>query len=96
MVLRMTLRMGRTSWPGAGADGCAPDRRAAPAHDARHGGRLIDILSDGPAARKSEAAKEAGRQRGVVDGLVDEGTLTTQPMPRALAPPRARSVVFRA
>ncbi len=27
----------------------------------------------------------------MIDGLVDEGTLTIEPMPRALAPPAARS-----
>ena len=49
--------------------------------------RLIDILSDGLLHGKSDAAKEAGVSAGVIDGLVDEGTLTSEPMPRALAPP---------
>jgi primosomal protein N' (replication factor Y) len=36
---------------------------------------------------KSEAAREAGVSAGVIDGLVDEGTLTTETMPPPLAPP---------
>src|ERR1700716_2224355 len=86
MVLRMTLRMGEHLGPervrlGVRLTG-EPPRRMTPARR-----RLIDILSDGLLHGKSEAAKEAGVSAGVVDGLVDEGTLTTQPMPRALAPP---------
>src|SRR5580692_10350174 len=49
--------------------------------------RLIEILSDGLLHGKSEAAREAGVSAGVIDGLVDEGTLTSEPMPSALAPP---------
>ena len=49
--------------------------------------RLIELLSDGLLHGKSDAAKEAGVSVGVVDGLVDEGTLATEAMPRALAPP---------
>ena len=62
----------------------AADRRAAgrmtPARR-----RLIEILADGLLHGKSEAAREAGGQLGVIDGLVDEGTLTVETMP----PPRA-------
>ncbi len=36
---------------------------------------------------KSEAAREAGVSGGVVDGLVDEGTLAVEAMPPPLAPP---------
>ena len=61
--------------------GAAP-KRLTPARR-----RLIDILSDGLLHGKSEAAREAGVSAGVIDGLVDEGTLTVEPMPRALAPP---------
>ena len=49
--------------------------------------RLIAVLSDGLLHGKSEAAKEAGVSAGVIDGLVDEGTLTAEAMPRAQAPP---------
>ena len=59
-----------------------PPKRLTPARR-----RLIEVLSDGLLHGKSEAAKEAGVSAGVIDGLVDEGTLTTEPMPRALPPP---------
>ena len=36
---------------------------------------------------RSEAAKEAGVSAGVIDGLVDEGTLTVEPMPPPPPPP---------
>src|SRR5271154_3067968 len=86
MVLRMTLRMGENLGPerlrmGVRLTGEAP-KRLTPARR-----RLIEILSDGLLHGKSDAAKEAGVSAGVIDGLVDEGTLTVEPMPRALAPP---------
>src|ERR1700748_629315 len=86
MVLRMTLRMGEHLGPervrlGVRLVGAVP-KRLTPARR-----RLIDVLSDGLLHGKSEAAKEAGVSVSVIDGLVDEGTLTTEAMPRALAPP---------
>lgn len=86
MVLRMTLRMGEHLGPervrmGVRLVGAPPQRMTS----ARY--RLIEILSDGLLHAKSEAAKEAGVSPGVIDGLVDEGTLVTEPMPRDLAPP---------
>src|ERR1700761_4799562 len=86
MVLRMTLRMGKHLGPervrmGVRLVGQVP-QRMTPARR-----RLIEILSDGLLHGKSDAAKEAGVSVGVVDGLVDEGTLASEPMPRALAPP---------
>jgi primosomal protein N' (replication factor Y) len=86
MVLRMSLRMGEDLGPervrmGVRLNG-APPKRLTPARR-----RLIEVLSDGLLHGKSEAAKEAGVSVGVVDGLVDEGTLTTEAMPRALPPP---------
>ncbi len=86
MVLRMCLRMGENLGParvrmGVRLIGAAP-QRMTPARR-----RLIGVLSDGLLHAKSEAAKEAGVSAGVVDGLVDEGTLTTEPMPPAPAPP---------
>src|SRR3979490_1101231 len=59
-----------------------PPQRMTPARR-----RLIEALSDGLLHGKSEVAKEAGVSAGVVDGLVDEGTLATEAMPRAVAPP---------
>jgi primosomal protein N' (replication factor Y) (superfamily II helicase) len=86
MVLRMCLRMGEDLGPervrmGVRLAGAAP-KRLTPARR-----RLIEVLSDGLLHGKSEAAKEAGVSVGVVDGLVDEGTLVTEAMPRALPPP---------
>src|SRR5438477_5390919 len=85
MVLRMTLRMGEHLGPervrlGVRLIGDVPKRMTP----ARH--RLLKILSDGLLHGKSDAAKEAGISAGVIDGLVDEGTLTVEPMPRPLAP----------
>src|SRR5664279_1572651 len=86
MVLRMTLRMGEHLGPervrvGVRLVGEVPGRMTP----ARR--RLIAVLSDRLLHGKSDAAKEAGVSAGVVDGLVDEGTLVTEAMPRALAPP---------
>jgi primosomal protein N' (replication factor Y) len=78
MVLRMTLRMGEHLGPervrmGVRLVGEVP-RRMTPARR-----RLIEILSDGLLHGKSDASKEAGVSTGVIDGLVDEGTLATEP-----------------
>src|ERR1700681_942071 len=86
MVLRMTLRMREHLGPervrmGVRLIGAVP-QRMTPARR-----RLIALLSDGLLHGKSDAAREAGVSVGVVDGLVDEGTLVTEAMPRALAPP---------
>src|ERR1700692_4690878 len=86
MVLRMTLRMGEHLGPervrlGVRLVGEVP-KRMTPARR-----RLIEILSDRLLHGKSEAAKEAGVSLGVIDGLVDEGTLTVEAMPPPLAPP---------
>src|SRR6267378_3272301 len=86
MVLRMCLRMGEHLGPERVRMGVrligAPPARMTPARR-----RLIELLSDGLLHGKSEAAKEAGVSTGVIDGLVDEGTLTTEAMPPAPAPP---------
>src|ERR1700744_951474 len=86
MVLRMTLRMGENLGPERLRVGVRlagePPLRMTPARR-----RLIECLSDALLHGKSDAAREAGVSTGVVDGLIDEGTLTTEAMPRALAPP---------
>src|ERR1700689_3129179 len=86
MVLRMPLGRGEHLGPERMRMGVRligePPRRMTPARR-----RLIEILSDGLLHGKSEAAREAGVSAGVIDGLVDEGTLTSEPMPRALPPP---------
>jgi primosomal protein N' (replication factor Y) (superfamily II helicase) len=86
MVLRMALRMGEHLGPervrlGVRLIGEVP-KRMTPARR-----RLIEMLSDGLLHGKSEVAKQAGVSAGVIDGLVDEGTLAVEPMARALAPP---------
>src|SRR3984893_9963002 len=80
MVLRMCLRMGEHLGPerlrmGVRLIGEVP-KRMTPARR-----RLIEVLSDGLLHGKSDAAKEAGVSTGVIDGLVDEGTLAAEPMP---------------
>src|ERR1700756_3106599 len=86
MVLRMSLRMGEHLGPERVRMGVRltgePPRRLTPARR-----RVIELLSDGLLHGKAESAKEAGVSAGVVDGLVDEGTLTVEAMPRPLAPP---------
>ncbi|TAI65035.1 primosomal protein N' [Bradyrhizobium sp. Leo170] len=86
MVLRMTLRMGENLGPERMRLGVRlvgePPRRMTPARR-----RVIDVLADRLLHGKSEAAREAGVSSGVIDGLVDEGTLTVEPMPPPPAPP---------
>ncbi len=86
MVLRMTLRMGEHLGPERLRVGVRligePPKRLTPARR-----RLIEVLSDRLLHGKSDAAKEAGVSAGVIDGLVDEGTLVVEAMPRPLAPP---------
>src|SRR5579871_5425356 len=86
MVLRMSLRMGDDLGPERVRMGVRlagpPPQRMTPARR-----RLIQLLSDGLLHGKSDAAREAGVSAGVVDGLVDEGTLAVEAMPRPSAPP---------
>ncbi|MGY4474984.1 primosomal protein N' [Bradyrhizobium sp. USDA 3364] len=86
MVLRMTLRMGENLGPERTRLGVRlvgePPRRLTPARR-----RLIEVLSDRLLHGKSDAAREAGVSSGVIDGLVDEGTLTVEAMPPPAAPP---------
>ena len=86
MVLRMTLRMGEHLGAERVRMGVRlvgdPPQRMTPARR-----RLIEALSDGLLHAKSEVAKEAGVSAGVIDGLVDEGTLAADPMPREIAAP---------
>ena len=86
MVLRMALRMGEHLGPervrlGVRLAGPAPER-LTPARR-----RLIEVLSDGLLHPKSDAAREAGVSASVVDGLVDEGTLTVEVLPKPPPPP---------
>src|SRR3954449_6062805 len=77
MVLRMALRMGEHLGPERTRSGVRligpPPPRMTPARR-----RVIEVLSDGLLHGKSDAAKQAGVSTGVVDGLVDEGTLAPE------------------
>jgi primosomal protein N' (replication factor Y) (superfamily II helicase) len=80
MVLRMALRMGEHLGParervGVRLAGPAPQRMTA----AR--GRVLALLADRLARGKSDVAAEAGVSPGVIDGLVDEGTLESVVLP---------------
>jgi primosomal protein N' (replication factor Y) len=87
MVLRMALRfdpeLGEArARVGVRLVGEPPPRMTA----AR--GRVIALLSDGLVRPKAEAAKEAGVSASVVDGLIDEGTLSAVELaPEPIAPP---------
>ena len=80
MVLRMCLRMGEhlgseRERVGVRLVGAAPQRMTA----ARQ--RVLALLADGMVRGKSDAAREAGVSAGVIDGLIDEGTLETIVLP---------------
>jgi primosomal protein N' (replication factor Y) (superfamily II helicase) len=81
-VLRMCLRMGTRLGPervriGVRLVGPPPARMTA----ARQ--RVLALLHDGLARQKGEAAEEAGVSVGVIDALIDEGTLETLALPPA-------------
>jgi primosomal protein N' (replication factor Y) (superfamily II helicase) len=80
MVLRMCLRMGEHLGParehvGVRIAGAAPERMTA----ARR--RVLELIADGIVRGKTDAAREAGVSVGVIDGLIDEGTLATVVLP---------------
>jgi primosomal protein N' (replication factor Y) (superfamily II helicase) len=79
MVLRMALRMGdlgpERERVAVRLAGPAP-QRLTPARR-----RVLSALDDGMLRTKSEAAKDAGVSVGVIDGLVDEGTLEVVALP---------------
>src|SRR3954447_6897538 len=86
MVLRMALRMGEHLGPERVRLGVRlvgePPKRLTPSRR-----RVIEAVSDGLLYGKSDLAREVGVSTGVIDGLVDEGTLTVEAMPRTLPPP---------
>ncbi|HXY89029.1 MAG TPA: primosomal protein N' [Xanthobacteraceae bacterium] len=87
MVLRMALRFDAELGEGRARIGV---RLAGekPARMTAARGRVISLLSDGLVRPKAEAAKEAGVSPGVVDGLIDEGTLAAVELPpEPIAPP---------
>jgi primosomal protein N' (replication factor Y) len=80
MVARMALRMGEHLGPERVLVGVrlagAPPQRMTPAR-----ARVLRLLADGLARGKSDAAHEAGVSVGVIDGLIDEGTLDVLELP---------------
>ena len=81
MVLRMCLRMGEhlgaeRERVGVRLAGKNPPQRMTNAR-----ARALELLADGMARGKGEAAREAGVTSGVIDGLIDEGTLETVVLP---------------
>ncbi|MCL2715783.1 MAG: primosomal protein N' [Alphaproteobacteria bacterium] len=79
MVLRMCLRRGEDLGPerqrvGLRLVGAAP-ARLTPAR-----ARVLALVGDGLSHGKAELAQEAGVSVGVIDGLVDGGTLAVEPM----------------
>jgi primosomal protein N' (replication factor Y) len=80
MVLRMCLRMGEhlgaeRERVGVRLAGSPPQRMTT----ARR--RVLELLADGMTRAKGEAVRDAGVSAGVVDGLIDEGTLETLVLP---------------
>lgn len=80
MVLRMTLRMGQHLGPGRERVGVRlsgpPPARMTAART-----RVLQLFADGLTRSKGDAAREAGVSAGVIDGLIDEGTLETVVLP---------------
>jgi len=80
MIVRMALRMGEHLGPareriGVRLAGPHPKRMTA----ARN--RVLAVCADGLVRSKGEIAEEAGVSVGVIDGLIDEGTLETLVLP---------------
>src|SRR6202451_4420584 len=80
MVLRMCLRMGEHLGAERERGGVrlagAPPQRMTPERQ-----RVLALLADGMVRAKSDAAREAGVSVGVIDGLIDEGTLEVLVLP---------------
>jgi len=80
MVLRMALRMGEHLGPARERIGVRlagpPPARMTPAR-----ARVVSLFADRLTRAKTDAAREAGVSAGVIDGLIDEGTLQTVVLP---------------
>jgi primosomal protein N' (replication factor Y) len=80
MVLRMGLRMGEHLGPARERIGVRlagpPPKRATAARN-----RVLALLADGLVRGKTDAAVEAGVSPGVINSLIDEGTLETLVLP---------------
>jgi primosomal protein N' (replication factor Y) len=86
MVLRMMMSAGRAFSPPASHYGVRldgpPPSRMTPAR-----ARVLEVAANGMTWAKSALAEAAGVSVGVIDGLVDAGTLITDELP-AWAPPQ--------
>ncbi len=80
MILRMALRMGEHLGPARERIGVCragpPPSRMTPART-----RVLALFADNFTRSKGDAAREAGVSVGVIDGLIDEGTLETVVLP---------------
>src|SRR5579862_9507375 len=81
MVLRMCLRMGEHLGAERERVGVRLARKNPPQPMTNARARVLELLADGMARGKGEAAREAGVTSGVIDGLIDEGTLETVVLP---------------
>jgi primosomal protein N' (replication factor Y) len=87
MVLRMMMSAGRAFSPPAPRYGVRLIEGRAPSRLTPARARVLEVASNGMIWAKSALAEAAGVSAGVIDGLVDAGTLITEELP-AWAPPQ--------
>jgi primosomal protein N' (replication factor Y) len=86
MVLRMMMSAGRAFSPPAPHYGVRLLEGSAPSRMTPARARVLEVAGNGMSWMKSALAEAAGVSVGVIDGLVDAGTLITEELP-AWAPP---------
>ena len=86
MVLRMMMSAGRAFSPPAPHYGVRLLEGSAPSRMTPARARVLEVAGNGMTWMKSALAEAAGVSTGVIDGLVDAGTLITEELP-AWAPP---------
>ena len=86
MVLRMMMSAGRAFSPPAPRYGVRLLEGSAPSRMTPARARVLEVAGNGMTWAKSALAEAAGVSTGVIDGLVDAGTLITEELP-AWAPP---------
>ena len=87
MVLRMMMSAGRAFSPPAPRYGVRLLEGSAPSRMTPARARVLEVAGNGMIWAKSALAEAAGVSTGVIDGLVDAGTLITEELP-AWAPPQ--------
>ena len=87
MVLRMMMSAGRAFSPPAPHYGVRLLEGSAPSRMTPARARVLEVAANGMTWMKSALAEAAGVSVGVIDGLVDAGTLITEELP-AWAPPQ--------